>query len=109
MTKPQLRVLAIVLSLLIVIVLFAGLDNLPRALRTDIASEQHGLATAQKQLAGAREEVAQDLRAEPDLFRVRSMNTALPTRLERAEGNLQTAARDVQTLAGFAKANRRSD
>src|SRR5262249_32817054 len=44
-----------------------------------------------------------------DLFRVRSLNATLPARLDRAESNLQTAARDVQTLTGFAKANRRSD
>src|SRR5579872_5135117 len=100
MTKPQLRVIAIVLSVLIVIVLFAGLDDLPRALRTDIASEQQSLATAVKQVAAAKDEVAGDLRAEPDLFRVRSMNTELPARLARAAGNLDTASRDVQTLLG---------
>src|SRR5215471_6253836 len=106
MTKPQLRVLAIVLSVLIVIVLFAGLDDLPRALRTEIASEQQGLATAVKQVAAAKDEVAGDLRAEPDLFRVRSMNTELPARLGRASDSLQAAARDMQTLTGFARANR---
>src|SRR5947207_9800649 len=107
MTKSQLRVLAIVLSVLIVVVLFAGLDNLPRALRTQITSEQQSLAAAQNQLAAARQEVERDVRAEPDLFRVRSMNTALPARLAGAESNLQIASRDVRTLEGFAKANRR--
>jgi len=109
MTKPQLRVLAIVLSALIVIVLFAGLDDLPRALRNDIKAEQQSLASAMNQVAAARNEVSRDLSAEPALFRVRSMNTELPARLARAEGNLQTASRDVQTLAGFAKENRRTD
>jgi hypothetical protein len=109
MTKPQLRVLAIVLSALIVIVLFAGLDDLPRALRTDITSEQKSLATAQQQLAAARSELTNELRAEPDLFRVRSLDSRLPARLTGADNSLQTAARDLQTLAGYAKANRRGD
>jgi hypothetical protein len=109
MTKPQLRVLAIVLSALIVIVLFAGLDDLPRALRTDIASEQQSLATALKQVAAAKDEVSRDLSAEPDLFRVRSMNTELPSRLAQAARDLDTASRDMQSLQSFAKANRRAD
>jgi hypothetical protein len=109
MTKPQLRVLAVVLSVLIVIVLFAGLDDLPRGLRTDIASEQQSLTTAAKQVAAAKDEVARELSAEPALFRVRSMNTALPARLARASADLDSASRDMQTLLGFAKANRRTD
>jgi hypothetical protein len=109
MTKPQLRVLAIVLSGLILVVLFAGLDDLPRRQRAEIASEQQSLATAGKQLQKAREEVAADLRAEPDLFRVRAMDSTLPARLTRAESSLRTAEQDMRTLAGFAKANRRAD
>src|SRR5262245_36634136 len=109
MTKTQLRVLAIVLSLLIIVVLFAGFDNLPRGLRTQVTGEQQSLATAQKQLTAVRDEVTGSLRAEPDLFRVRSLNMTLPARLARADGDLIAAARDMQTLAGLAKANRRSD
>ena len=109
MTKPQLRVLAIVLSGLILVILFAGLDDLPRSQRAEIASEQQSLATATKQLQKAREEVTADLRTEPDLFRVRAMDTTLPARLARAESSLRTAEQDARTLAGFAKANRRTD
>ena len=109
MTKPQLRLLAIVLIGLIAVVLVAGLDNLPRKLRADITSEQQALSTAEKQLQKANAEIAADLRAEPDLFHVRSMDATLPARLAKAESSLQRAMRDTQTLAGFAKANRRTD
>jgi hypothetical protein len=109
MTKPQLRVLAIVLGALIVGVPFLGLDNLPRKLRAEIASEQQTLTTAQKDLQKAQNEVGGYLRAEPELFKVRNLNTALPDRLARASGNLNTASRDVETLAGYAKKNRRTD
>jgi hypothetical protein len=109
MTKPQLRLLAIVLIGLIALVLAAGLDNLPRHLRADITSEQQALSTAEKQLQKARAEVGAGLRAEPDLFRVRSMDTALAARLAKAENSLQAAQRDMRTLAGYAKANRRTD
>jgi hypothetical protein len=109
MTKPQLRLLAIVLIGLIGLVLVAGLDDLPRKLRADIASEQQSLAAAETKLHKAGSEVAADVRAEPDLFRVHSMDTALPQRLAKAERNLEAAKSDMQALAGFAKANRRTD
>src|SRR5690242_15043718 len=109
MTKPQLRVLAIVLSGLIVLVLFAGLDNLPRKLHADIAAEQQSLAKAEKDFQSAREEVSRDLAAEPDLFRVHAMATVFPQRLLRAESNLRTARQDMTALAALNKANRRTD
>ena len=98
MTKSQLRLLAIVLVALIVVVLFAGLDNLPRKVRADIASEQQSLVAAEKQVQKARAEVAADLQSEPALFRVRSMDTVLLARLARAEANLLTARRNMQAL-----------
>ena len=48
MTKTQLRFLAVLLSGLIVLVLFAGLDDLPRKLRAEIATEQKNFATSEK-------------------------------------------------------------
>jgi hypothetical protein len=101
--------LAIVLSGLILVVLFAGLDDLPRHVRAQIAGEQQNLANATSQLHKVRDEVTADLRAEPDLFRVHSMSTALPARLTAAEARLQTAQRQMNELAGLAKANRRRD
>jgi hypothetical protein len=109
MTKPQLRLLAIVLSGLILAVLFAGLDDLPRKLRAEIVSEQQNLIATEKQVQKARTEVTADLQAEPALFRVRSMNTALPGRLDHAENNLLSARREMQALQALAKANRRTD
>jgi hypothetical protein len=109
MTKPQLRLLAIVLSGLILVVLFAGLDDLPRQVRAEIASEQQSLAAAETEFQKARGEVTGDLRAEPELFRVHAMDTTFPVRLARVDGNLQAARKDMAALAVFLKANRRAD
>ena len=109
MTKSQLRVLAIVLSGLILVVLLAGLDDLPRKLRGEIASEQQNLIAAEKQVQKARAEVSADLQAEPALFRVRSLNTALPAKLDGAESRLGAARRAMQQLQALAQANRRTD
>lgn len=109
MTKPQLRVLAIVLSLLIVVVVFAGLDDLPRKLRSEIASEQQSLMAAEKQVQKARAGVTAEMQADPALFRVRSLNTVLPQRLAVAESNLLAARKLQQELQTVAKANRRGD
>ncbi len=109
MTKPQLRALAIVLSGLILVVLFAGLDDLPRKVRAEIAGEQQSLAATTKQLQQTRDEVTADLAKEPDLFRVHSLATTLPARLDTAGRNLQTAQREMNDLAALAKANRRTD
>jgi hypothetical protein len=109
MTKTQLRFLAVLLSGLIVLVLFAGLDDLPRKVRAEIATEQKNLATSERELIAARDEVKRDLSADPDLFRVHSMSTAFPERLARAEVNLNAARRDMDSLAVLNKANRRND
>ena len=63
MTKPQLRVLAIVLGSLILVVLFAGLDDLPRRVRAEIASEQQSLSAGAQQLQKVRNEIMADLAA----------------------------------------------
>ena len=109
MTKPQLRLLAIVLTGLILVVLFAGLDDLPRKVRAGIASEQQSLLAAEKEVQKARTDVTAAIQAEPALFRVRSMNTTLPSQLDQAERRLLTARQSMQELQALAKANRRAD
>src|SRR5690554_5653018 len=109
MTKPQLRLLAIVLTGLILVLLFAGLDDLPREVRAGIASEQQSLLAAEKEVQKARTDVTAAIQAEPALFRVRSMNTTLPSQLDQAERRLLTARQSMQELQALAKANRRAD
>jgi len=109
MSKPALRFTAVVLSGLIALVLFAGLDDLPRSVRAEIASERQALSAGRQQFEQARKHVEQSLAAEPDLFRARSMNTALPQRLDAAGGEIQSAGREMAALAELEKQNRRQD
>lgn len=109
MSRRGLEVLAVILSFLIVIVLFAGFDNLPRKLRADISSEARQLPQTQKQFQNIQDEVTQDLSSDPDLFRAHDMNTAFPERFRIAAGELQGAQRDESALEKLLKTNRRQD
>ncbi len=109
MSRRGLEVLAVILAFLIVIVLFAGFDNLPRKLRQDIAAEEHQLPQSQKQFQTAQELVSADLAADPDLFRAHDMVTVLPDRFRIAAGELDGAQRDAAALDKLLKANRRQD
>jgi len=109
MSRRGLEVLAVILTFLIVIVLFAGFDNLPRKVRADIAAEAQQLPQTAKQFQSAEDEVTQDLSSDPDLFRAHDMNTAFPERFRIAAGELQGAQRDAAALDKLLKANRRQD
>lgn len=109
MSRRGLEVLAVVLAFLIVIVLFAGFDNLPRRVRADISAEAQQLPQTQKQFQSAQDQVTQDISSDPDLFRARGMNTAFPERFRIASGELQGAQRDAAALDKLVKANRRQD
>jgi hypothetical protein len=109
MSRRGLEVLAVILSFLIVIVLFAGFDNLPRQLRADIAAEEHQLPQAQKQFQSLQDQVTQDLASDPDLFRAHDMSTVFPDRFRIAAGELQGAQRDAAALGKLLKANKRQD
>ena len=69
MSRGTLKFLAGFLGILIVCVLLAGFDNLPRGVRAEIDSERRAFTDAQKQLQGSQAEVNRDLAAEADLFR----------------------------------------
>ena len=109
MSRRGLEFLAVFLSFLIVIVVFAGFDNLPRQLRADVVAEQQQLPQTEKQFQGARDEVTRDLASDPDLFRAHSMNTVFPERFRIAEAELQGAKKDAAALQQLLKTNRRQD
>jgi hypothetical protein len=109
MSRRGLEVLAVILTFLIVIVLFAGFDNLPRKVRADIAAEAQQLPQTQKQFQTAQGEVTQDLSSDPDLFRAHDMSTAFPERFRIAASELQGAQRDAAALDKLLKTNRRQD
>ncbi len=109
MSRRGLEVLAVILTFLIVIVLFAGFDNLPRKVRADIAQESQQLQQAAQQFQSTQDTVNRELASDPDLFRARDMSSVFPQRLRTAAGELQGAQRDAASLEKLAKANRRQD
>jgi len=109
MSRSSLKFLAVLLGILIVVVWFAGLDSLPRSLRSQIDSERSSLATAQTQLRAAQDEVLRNLQTDADLFRGVSASPAWPEQLSKDLGDLQLAAHEMEQLGALQKANRRQD
>jgi len=68
MSKSSLRVLAVLLTVGIIVVLFAGLDGLPGAVKTQIAAEKKSFAAAQSQLEKAQADVSRTMAGEMALF-----------------------------------------
>jgi hypothetical protein len=109
MNRSGLRFFAVLLSTLIIVVLFAGLDNLPRPVRAEIGSERAALASAQKQAAGDKDEVTREVQENQDLFGTVNASRQWPAQLAAAQAQLASAQRDMDELAKLEKANRRTD
>jgi hypothetical protein len=109
MSRSGLKFLAVLLSVLIVAVLFAGLDDLPRGVRAQIEAERATLASARRDLDSTASAVAGDLSSEPDLFRTVPASGQWATALAGQKAMLESASADMTALAGIEKANRRTD
>ncbi len=109
MSRSSLKFLAIFIGVLLVIVPFAGLDGLPRSLRTQVEQERTALASSQSQLRSAQDEVLGDLRSQSDLFQAVPASQTWPNDLSKALGDLQLASHDMDQLSALAKRNRRQD
>jgi len=109
MSRSSLKFLAVVLSILIVIVLFAGLDNLPREVRAQVDTERAALASAQKQLAGEKDQVAHETQSDPALFGAIASSQQWPAQFAKDQATMQSAARDMDELSRLEKQNRRQD
>jgi hypothetical protein len=109
MSRSTLKFLAVLLSALILVVVFAGLDNLPRAVRAEIAGERTALAAAQKRLSSTKEAVAREVQGDPALFGAIAESKRWPDQFGQAESQLSAAARQMDELARLEKANRRQD
>ena len=93
----------------IVVVLFAGLDGLPRDVKAQIAAERKSFAAAQSQVQAAQADVSRNLSSEGDLFRALPSAREYPDRLSRAAGSLAAAGQSLTELEQLEKQNRRSD
>jgi len=109
MSRSGLKFLAVLLSVLIVTVLFAGLDDLPRSVRAQIATDRAALASAEKDFNWTAGAVAGNLSSEPDLFRAVPASAHWRADMARQKGALDAASQDMAALAAIEKANRRTD
>jgi hypothetical protein len=109
MSKSSLRVLAVLLTVGIIVVLLAGLDGLPGAVKAQIAAERKSFTAAQSQVQSAQADVSRTLASESTLFRALPSAREYPDRLGRAAGSLASAGESVAELERLEKQNRRSD
>ncbi|HUB77564.1 MAG TPA: hypothetical protein VMB03_02150 [Bryobacteraceae bacterium] len=109
MTKPQLRLAAVVLVVAIVIVAANALDHLPAGVRTQIDSERAALTAAQSQFGAIRNAVDDQVHAAPDLFNAIPFGKQYSDRMGQASGEVRSAANDNDQLTRLEKHNRRSD
>ncbi len=98
MSKSTLRLLAVVLTVLIVIVAFNAFDHLPSSVRAQIDTQRAALAAAQKQLASAQQNVAREEQANASLFRDLAPAQQVPTRFSQVSAQLQSAGRQMDEL-----------
>jgi hypothetical protein len=109
MNRGGLKFLAALLSTLIVVVLFAGFDNLPRDLRKQVGAERSALASTTQQVAAEATQVTRDLQTEAALFRSIPASAQYAARLAHAQSLLQSAQGGMDRLNKLDKANRRGD
>ena len=109
MNRTQLRLSAVVLTVLIAVVFARALDHLPSSLKTQIASERAAVAAAQTQLHAERGQVAAQVQSEPELFKSIAFGQQWSDRFVQADGELQSASHDMDDLARVEKRNRYSD
>ena len=109
MSKSSLRVLAVLLSLSIVLVLFANLDGLPRDVKAQIAAERKAYNAAQSQLQSVSSDVSRTLAGESVLFAALPSAHEYPARLSRASTSISSARQSIAELDRLEKQDRRSD
>src|SRR5450631_330442 len=98
MSKSSLRILAVLLAVGILVILFAGLDGLPGAVKAQIAAEKKSFTAAQSQVQSAQAEVSRTLASESMLFRALPSAREYPDRLNRAFSSLSTAGQSIAEL-----------
>jgi hypothetical protein len=109
MNRSALKFLAVLLGVLMVAILFAGLDGLPREVRAQISTERSALDAAKAQLAADKDEVTREVAADPALFQGVMASRQWPGQLAQDDAVLQSAARDMDELTRLDKANKKSD
>jgi hypothetical protein len=98
MSRNTLRLLAVVLTVLIVLVAFSAFDHLPGSVRAQIDSERAALASAEKQLMAAQEDVARQEQSHAALFHDLAASREWPGRFAQVSSGLQSAGQQMNDL-----------
>jgi hypothetical protein len=106
MNRRSLGALAIVIIILMVIVATAGLDNLPRDVRNQIASAKNAFTSDRAKLDQDREFVTRAVQDDPALFRTKAV--PYNERMQKDAACVASAATAVAALEQLVKVNRRS-
>ncbi|HUP05053.1 MAG TPA: hypothetical protein VMU19_13750 [Bryobacteraceae bacterium] len=109
MSRTGLKASALVLSLSIIGVLFAGFDDLPRGLRRQIDSEAAALAASRAEVQAAQAKVDQGEQADPALYRDLPAAQQWPAEFAQSSALLDSAGRDLTALQELERQNRRTD
>src|SRR5689334_16660330 len=103
MSRPALRIFAVILTTLIIVVLVSALDRLPNTVRAQIDSERSAFSSAQGQLNAAQTAVTREVQAQPLLFAALAASRQWPGLFQQASGTLQSAGRDLDELSQLEK------
>ncbi len=107
MNRSALGALAVIIMLLMVMVSVAGLDNLPRQLKSEVDNSARQLETERSAFVQNQDAIARDLASEPALFRTKALQ--FRKKLDDGKSCLASAAAELATLQNLAKRNRRSE
>jgi hypothetical protein len=107
MNRKSLGILAIVIIALMAIVATAGLDNLPRNLKSSIDAAGARLSTDHKLFDEERTKIERAIYSEPALFRTRA--AAWQTRIEKGRVEVSKAYAELADLKKLAQEDRRQD
>ncbi len=109
MSRQTLRLLAVVLTTLIIVVLVSALDHLPAGIRGQIDSERSALAAARKQVQSAKDGVTHESQADGSFLAAIAASQRWPGQLDVAAGTLQSASRDMDELSRLEQHGHYSD
>jgi hypothetical protein len=109
MSRNTLRLLAVLLTVLIVVVAFNAFDHLPGTVRAQIDSERKALSEAQNQLGAAQQNFAAQRQAHAALFRDLTPSQQVPSRFAQASAQLQSATQQMSDLTRLEKQGHYND
>lgn len=109
MSRQTLRILAVILTTLLIVTLVSALDHLPNSLRAEIDSERAALTSSQRQLEAERDAVARQTQTDAAFFAAIAASQQWPAQFENANATLRSAGRDADDLTQLEKHGHYSD